>query len=184
MGLSKIKGFFSNCHLSLPKIKLPHFSVKGKLSLNPPSVPKISVSWYKDGGIMTNPTLFGFAGNKAMVGGEAGPEAILPLNNFYKYLDKKYDDSINAVFSDIFELYDPIKYKGGDRSGINLIKRQNFTEDNILSYHYVTYFSDNYEPSAEYVLKTIKQKLTEIRKGSDFKDEMSYFGNDRLVYTK
>lgn len=43
---------------------------------------KISVSWYKDGGIMTNPTLFGFAGNKAMVGGEAGPEAILPLNNF------------------------------------------------------------------------------------------------------
>lgn len=31
---------------------------------------------------MTNPTLFGFAGNKAMVGGEAGPEAILPLNNF------------------------------------------------------------------------------------------------------
>ena len=63
--------------------------IKGKLSLNPPSVPKISVSWYKDGGIMTNPTLFGFAGNKAMVGGEAGPEAILPLNNFYKYLDNR-----------------------------------------------------------------------------------------------
>lgn len=101
-----------------------------------------------------------------------------------KYLDKKYDDSINAVFSDIFELYDSIKYKGGDRSGINLIKRQNFTEDNILSYHYVTYFSDNYEPSAEYVLKTIKQKLTEIRKGSDFKDEMSYFINQYIESLK
>lgn len=94
-----------------------------------------------------------------------------------KYLDKKYDDSINAVFSDIFELYDSIKYNGGDRLGINLIKRQNFTEDNILSYHYVTYFSDYYEPSAEYVLKTIKQKLTELRKKSDFKDTMANFIN-------
>lgn len=94
-----------------------------------------------------------------------------------KYLDKKYDDSINAVFSDIFELYDSIKYNGGDRIGINLIKRQNFTEDNILSYHYVTYFSDNYEPSAEYVLKTIKQRLTELRKETDFKDAMASFIN-------
>ena len=104
--LNNIKSFFSNCHLSFPKIKLPHFSVKGKLSLNPPSVPKISVSWYKDGGIMTNPTLFGFAGNKAMVGGEAGPEAILPLNNFYKYLDKKLDNdtrpyTVNINFGDV-----------------------------------------------------------------------------------
>ncbi|MBP5398767.1 MAG: DUF262 domain-containing protein [Bacteroidales bacterium] len=101
-----------------------------------------------------------------------------------KYLDKKYDDSINAVFSDIFELYDSIKYNGGDRIGINLIKRQNFTEDNILSYHYVTYFSDNYEPSAEYVLKTIKQRLTEIRKGSDFKDAMASFINQYIESLK
>jgi uncharacterized protein with ParB-like and HNH nuclease domain len=97
-----------------------------------------------------------------------------------KYLDKKYDDSINAVFSDIFELYDSIKYNGGDRIGINLIKRQNFTEDNILSYHYVTYFSDNYEPSAEYVLKTIKQRLTDLRKGSNFKDAMADFINQYI----
>lgn len=97
-----------------------------------------------------------------------------------KYLDKQYDDSINAVFSDIFELYDSIKYNGGDRIGINLIKRQNFTEDNILSYHYVTYFSDNYDPSAEYVLRIIKQKLTEIRKGDDFKDAMASFINQYI----
>lgn len=101
-----------------------------------------------------------------------------------KYLDKKYDDSINAIFSDIFELYDSIKYNGGDRIGINLIKRQNFTEDNILSYHYVTYFSDNYEPSAEYVLKTIKQKLTELRKGTDFKDAMANFINQYIESLK
>lgn len=97
-----------------------------------------------------------------------------------KYLDKKYDDSINAVFSDIFELYDSIKYNGGDNIGINLIKRQNFTEDNILSYHYVTYFSDNYEPSAEYVLKTIKQKLTDLRKSGDYKEEMANFINQYI----
>lgn len=101
-----------------------------------------------------------------------------------KYLDKKYDDSINAVFSDIFELYDSIKYNGGDRIGINLIKRQNFTEDNILSYHYVTYFSDNYEPSAEYVLKTIKQRLTEIRKDCNFKDSMAAFINQYIESLK
>ena len=101
-----------------------------------------------------------------------------------KYLDKKYDDSINAVFSDIFELYDSIKYNGGDKIGINLIKRQNFTEDNILSYHYVTYFSDNYEPSAEYVLKTIKQKLTDIRKSGDFKDAMATFINQYIESLK
>lgn len=101
-----------------------------------------------------------------------------------KYLDKQYDDSINAVFSDIFELYDSIKYNGGDRIGINLIKRQNFTEDNILCYHYVTYFADNYDPSAEFVLKTIKQRLTEIRKKGDFKEELANFINQYIESLK
>lgn len=101
-----------------------------------------------------------------------------------KYLDKKYDDSINAVFSDIFELYDSIKYKGGDKIGINLIKRQNFTEDNILCYHYVTYSADNYDPSPDYVLKTIKWRLTEIRKNSDFKVKMASFINQYIESLK
>ena len=93
-----------------------------------------------------------------------------------KYLDKKYDDEINSIFSDIFELYDSIKYNG-DKLGITLIKRQNFTEDNILSYHYVTYFSDNYEPTADYVLKNIKQALTNIRKESNYSQKLSDFIN-------
>ena len=68
-----------------PNLKLPHISVSGKLSLNPPSVPKISVSWYKNGGIMTQPTLFGLAG------GEAGPEAILPLDRIQGYFNKAFE---------------------------------------------------------------------------------------------
>ena len=74
-----IKGFFSNMKLNLPKIKLPHFKVTGELSLNPPSVPKLSIDWYKEGGIMTRPTIFGASGSTLMAGGEAGAEAVLPL---------------------------------------------------------------------------------------------------------
>lgn len=76
--IDKIKGFF-NFDWSLPKLKMPHFSASGKFSLNPLSVPKLGVEWYKDGGIMTSPTVFGMNGNNLMVGGEAGAEAIVPL---------------------------------------------------------------------------------------------------------
>lgn len=77
--VDSITGFFSNMKISLPHIKLPHFSISGSFSLSPPSVPKLSISWYKDGGIMTQPTIFGASGNTLMAGGEAGAEAVLPL---------------------------------------------------------------------------------------------------------
>jgi TP901 family phage tail tape measure protein len=80
-GLDRIKGFFANCHLSLPKIKLPHFSISGKLSLDPPSVPHLSVDWYKkamdDAYILNSPTIFGAAGGRLLGGGEAGQEAVV-----------------------------------------------------------------------------------------------------------
>lgn len=93
--LNNIKSFFANCKLSLPHIKMPHFSISGSFSLNPPSVPHLSVSWYKDGGIMTDPTLFGINGSSLMAGGEAGPEAILPLNSFYTKLEAMLDSKLN-----------------------------------------------------------------------------------------
>lgn len=82
-----IKGFFSGMKLSLPHIKLPHFKVSGKLSISPPSVPHLSIDWYKEGGIMARPTVFGMNGSSLMAGGEAGKEAILPLAGFYKNLE-------------------------------------------------------------------------------------------------
>lgn len=77
--ISKIKGIINGAHFSLPHIKLPHFSVSGKLSLKPPSVPHISVSWYKTGGIFDSPTIAGI--------GEAGPEAVVPLDQLWNKLD-------------------------------------------------------------------------------------------------
>ena len=91
-----IKGFFSGMKISLPHIKLPHFKVTGKLSIAPPSVPHLSIDWYKEGGIMTSPTIFGMNGSSLMAGGEAGAEAILPLAGFYKQLETMISSHLNT----------------------------------------------------------------------------------------
>lgn len=88
--IDKIKGFF-NFKWELPKIKLPHFKISGKFSLDPPSIPKFSVDWYQKGGVFDNPTLFGY-GN-GMIGGlgENGAEAIVPLEKNTYWLDRIAD---------------------------------------------------------------------------------------------
>lgn len=82
-----------NFNWELPKIKLPHFGISGNFSLVPPSVPTFSVSWYKKGGILTAPTIFGASGASLLGGGEAGHEAVLPLDSFYNTLGEKLEDS-------------------------------------------------------------------------------------------
>lgn len=85
--IEKIKGFF-NFKWELPKIKLPHFSIKGEFSLMPPSIPSFSVDWYARGGVFDSPTLFPY-GNGSIGGlGEAGAEAIVPLEKNTEWLDK------------------------------------------------------------------------------------------------
>lgn len=84
-----------NFHWSLPHLKLPHVHIYGHFSLRPPSVPHFSVSWYKEGGIMTRPTMFGINGSSIMAGGEAGAEAILPLKGFYDQLASMLDERLN-----------------------------------------------------------------------------------------
>ena len=81
--VDSIKGFFSGIRISPPHIPLPHFKispagwdigdlVKGK-------IPSLSVNWYAKGGIFNSPTLAGI--------GEAGPEAVIPLDTLWKKLD-------------------------------------------------------------------------------------------------
>lgn len=94
--IDKITGFFSGMKLELPKIKLPHFKISGKLSLSPPSVPHLSVDWYKEGGILTKPTVFGMNGSSLMAGGEAGKEAVLPLKGFYNQLEHILSSRMNT----------------------------------------------------------------------------------------
>lgn len=94
--IDKITGFFSGMKLELPKIKLPHFKISGKLSLSPPSVPHLSIDWYKQGGILTKPTVFGMNGSSLMAGGEAGKEAVLPLKGFYDQLEHILSSRMNT----------------------------------------------------------------------------------------
>lgn len=98
--IEKIKGFF-DFEWELPKIKLPHFSISGKFSLNPPSVPSFGIEWYKSGGIMTDPTVFGFNpfSGKAMVGGEAGAEAIAPIDTLKQYISEAVTSALSSVLS-------------------------------------------------------------------------------------
>ena len=62
-------------------------------------MPKFSIDWYKQGGILTNPTAFGMNGSKLMVGGEAGAEAVLPLSTLWDKLDKNFDNLTNNLIN-------------------------------------------------------------------------------------
>lgn len=92
--ISALKSKF-NFSWSLPHLKLPHVSISGSFSINPPSVPHFGISWYKDGGILTRPTIFGAAGNNLLAGGEAGAEAVVPL----AILWDKLETMITSVFN-------------------------------------------------------------------------------------
>ena len=84
--IDAIKGFFNGVSISAPHIPLPHFKIKpagwdiGDLVKG--KIPSLSVDWYAKGGIFKNPTVFSGVGV-----GEAGPEAVLPLDTLWKKLD-------------------------------------------------------------------------------------------------
>lgn len=88
--VDKIKGVL-DFEWSIPKPKLPHFSVSGGKApwgfLGEGSLPKVSVDWYAKGAILEAPTLFGVGKNgNLMGGGEAGAEAVAPIDVLLGYV--------------------------------------------------------------------------------------------------
>lgn len=87
--INYIRGLLSG-ELSFPHIRLPHFSISGRLSLDPPSVPHINVDWYKKA--MNNPymlngaTIFGAMNGNLLGGGEAGSEMIVGTNKLMQMI--------------------------------------------------------------------------------------------------
>ena len=77
-GIDKLSSIFSGADLSLPHIDLPHFSISGSFSLDPPSIPHIGVKWYAKGGVFNKPSIIGV--------GESGREAVMPLENNTKWI--------------------------------------------------------------------------------------------------
>ena len=99
LAIDKIKGFF-DFEWSLPKIKLPHFSITGEFSLNPPEIPHFSVDWY--GKAMENPillqgaTIFGAMNGKGLGGGEAGKEVLLNWDKMKAEMGNTYNVGITV----------------------------------------------------------------------------------------
>ena len=84
--ISTIKGWFPlSIGRILDNIKLPHFSISGEFSINPPSVPHFDIDWYAAGAIFDAPTLIPtMYGLKGV--GEAGPEAVSPISVLQRYV--------------------------------------------------------------------------------------------------
>jgi hypothetical protein len=92
-----VANIWSKLKLSLPKIKLPQFSIKGKFSLSPLSVPKLSVDWYAKGGIFTKPTIFGTPYGFKGVGDVRGGEAVLPLDRLQGFVSTAVENSMAPI---------------------------------------------------------------------------------------
>ena len=90
--INRIKSFFP-FHVGriMSGLKLPHFKITGKFSLNPPSTPHIGVDWYARGGIFDGPSVIGV--------GEKGPEAVVPLDKFWDKLDNMSGGETNITIN-------------------------------------------------------------------------------------
>ena len=94
---------------AIGNIKLPHFSLKtsskkilGKKFTYPTG---IDVKWFAEGGILTKPTIFGADGNKLLGGGEAGKEAIAPLDKLMGYIRQAVKEEGSGKTGDEIHLH-------------------------------------------------------------------------------
>lgn len=116
--IETVKGLLSG-QLKFPDIKMPHFSFQGKFSLNPPSVPKFKVEWYKkaydDAYLLNSPTIFGASGGQLLGGGEGnGSEAVVGTDKLMSMISEVVgNQSVTVVLE-------------GDAQGVfNLVRTEN-----------------------------------------------------------
>ena len=57
-------------------------------------IPSLSIDWYAKGGILTQPTIFGMNGSTLLGGGEAGHEAVLPIDTLQTYIDAAFQRNL------------------------------------------------------------------------------------------
>ena len=103
--IEKIKSFF-DFNWSLPHLDMPHFSISGSFSLDPPSIPKISVDWYKkamnEPYILDDATIFGASNGKLLGGGEAGSELVVGTNKLMSMMRNAVGVGNNPITINIY----------------------------------------------------------------------------------
>lgn len=131
--VDKIKGFFSGLSISLPHIKLPHFSINGSFSLNPPRVPRLSIDWYakamQNGMILDRPTIFGASGNSLLAGGEAGREIVVGANSLMGMIQKattgaRPNVNVSVVVNGNVDNYDALAETIGQKLAQQMARQQ------------------------------------------------------------
>lgn len=107
--IEAIKGFF-DFEWSLPPLKLPHFSIQGEFSLNPPQVPHLGIDWYakamNDPMVMNTPTIFGYnpMTGQAMAGGEAGSEVVSGTDTLMNMISSAVESNNSGIVEAINRL--------------------------------------------------------------------------------
>lgn len=121
-GIDKVKSFF-NFQWSLPKLKMPHFNISGKFSLDPPSVPSFGIDWYSkamnEPYLLNGATIFGEKDGKLLGGGEVGSEIIIGTDKLLNMMRDAVGTDGRAITinvygaegQDVNELADRIAYK-------------------------------------------------------------------------
>ena len=105
--LDAVKRFFAG-EWPTPKIKIPHFQISppgwsiGDLVKG--SIPRLSVNWHAKGAILNRPTVINQSGNTIDVAGEAGPEAVTPIETLRKYVREEVKENNTDLIKALAEV--------------------------------------------------------------------------------
>ena len=122
--VDKIKGFF-DFEAKIPKIKMPHFSVKPEGwkidDLLEGKIPSLGIEWYAKAMdnpmLMTKPTAFGIRNGKVMAGGEAGSEVVSGTDTLMGMISEAVAQQNNGLVNILLKILDAILSMDEDMGG-------------------------------------------------------------------